>query len=1278
MRLLLLTLFTAFALSAQPTDLRVDGTTPTQVVLSYKAPSSSACTISTSPAVNDVDDTLFPGSDSDAARAITVAGRRTFVLGTRTAQLGDDNRMYSRALAADSAYAITVTCGSGVTVNAHTAQIRGFAPDSIPYSADAPGGLGYGQFDLTDTSTPIIDPHTGAKTYAVFNPKHMSHAGSYTFESGVYFGGSGWTSPANITDSDTDPTTGSSYAVSPSATDYIASPIRYDSLWIKGYSSVEQDGYLVDLALNLRGSGSDATAENRKVELCISVDSGQSCYSNLVEADLQQTTAASVGTVPTAFPTVGAANASWTPFGAWGVEIPRKYFGAGGSNVTVASGVATVDISSAGNGAGRGVFRVDWASGSKIYIAGSSPTCTSNYCTIDTVDSETQITLVETGLSISNANWSFAGVVVRISKKTVTGTISLSASYKIAKSWMIETGAEMGCSPTQVSTTVTKTGGELGRTITGRLCIFNRLRANLPSVMYFVGESEPEFRLISVGRAHSAPGGYDNSLDWFYTASTGNMPSNPTIFSPSDATIIYYGANTSTGGPTIFKGVYGGDFSEFSGLNFKFGIQGDMPTYADDNWDWTNEARSSTGNSLRDKILASDTEYSEADFGSLTTGLTYIGTAKSKAVYAKYTGSQENTAWIFVFDLATAAYEASWHTLTGPGTAGHRYAGVHSASIMAGMIVIASNGLDLENSARLYGGPFVGTISHTYKSGSANTDSSLPQSYDGSYDGTCPSDIDQEYKDHGATGNNCATLRFTSEPCSSYATTAEKALTPCPGDATKSYIGVAMAPGDEFYDSAYSGDGEHFLVVKRTAVSGNIFDVVVLRDAGNGYCNLTTTRAGGAVTLPDSRWGHSDNWTAQMTPRGSCIANTALVDPVTRESRSEHQAVMRGHFGYELATNGNLNFVGIEASSAYFGGRYNSSFADIGTYDVFFLPYAPSFNSVTSPTVGVQSYVTPGLGGFGTDMRHINSGTGTEPERQTGVGPTLTITSVGGQSNTFKVTGFTAPTIKVQPLLIWYGFHVLSDMSSSSTGNLITDSNEGRFCYAYRVNECRTGSSAGDLYVVAPGLNTAITTCRASQVVSNALCVFPANPLLSSIAQFDSTASNVKAARLRTVGMSNTIPGAQYSYTHVRSFSSTSPFQIFGTQNHQQGLWSGPVLIDPGRWDQSSTPDNNYRSLSVSIPAVSWANQARVRFGYADYGTIGTNFYCTKRAEDCVTDASLSPYGFIGDSLTATTCSSGCAINIPAIPGRVLVYRIERLNSGTLISTGPLEIAAIP
>jgi hypothetical protein len=83
---------------------------------------------------------------------------------------------------------------------------------------------------------------------------------------------------------------------------------------------------------------------------------------------------------------------------------------------------------------------------------------------------------------------------------------------------------------------------------------------------------------------------------------------------------------------------------------------------------------------------------------------------------------------------------------------------------------------------------------------------------------------------------------------------------------------------------------------------------------------------------------------------------------------------------------------------------------------------------------------------------------------------------------------------------------------------------------------------------------------------------------------------------------------------------------------------------------------------------------ARAVFGYAENGPPAS-FYCTSRQEACTTSG--TPFAWLSEPQQPVACSSGCTVQIPAIAGRVVYYRIDWLDgNGQVVLSGDLTAAA--
>jgi hypothetical protein len=112
-----------------------------------------------------------------------------------------------------------------------------------------------------------------------------------------------------------------------------------------------------------------------------------------------------------------------------------------------------------------------------------------------------------------------------------------------------------------------------------------------------------------------------------------------------------------------------------------------------------------------------------------------------------------------------------------------------------------------------------------------------------------------------------------------------------------------------------------------------------------------------------------------------------------------------------------------------------------------------------------------------------------------------------------------------------------------------------------------------------------------------------------------------------------------------------------------EGIRHVALVAKLPRWVDTFPRRNTLGGVTIGLGARGGVTHARVRFGY------NTSFYCTERSEACVTDAKAAPFAFEqSDTLTPTSCASGCTINVPAMPGRLLYYRVETFDGSTWTS----------
>lgn len=249
-------------------------------------------------------------------------------------------------------------------------------------------------------------------------------------------------------------------------------------------------------------------------------------------------------------------------------------------------------------------------------------------------------------------------------------------------------------------------------------------------------------------------------------------------------------------------------------------------------------------------------------------------------------------------------------------------------------------------------------------------------------------------------------------------------------------------------------------------------------------------------------------------------------------------------------------------------------------------------------------------------------------------------------------------------MLALNGTHPLLDISSTATGDVIlgTSGDNYKYCVANAVNECRTGSAVGDIYINAPGITGSSTCGDGSQTgnwaLTSILCFGHPAAYGGSIIQLGIVDANStgKWNRALTQGLQPYKLMNKSSDAHQTPDGKWMMFPSYdGFGAAHEGIWLAKVPIWPG---YDGINRNDFYQKPITVSAVGGATEALIEFGY------DPNFYCTSRSEVCVSAASNNPYFFASESFTAVSCSSGCTINIPVIPNRVVYYRIKWRDSG--------------
>ena len=310
-----------------------------------------------------------------------------------------------------------------------------------------------------------------------------------------------------------------------------------------------------------------------------------------------------------------------------------------------------------------------------------------------------------------------------------------------------------------------------------------------------------------------------------------------------------------------------------------------------------------------------------------------------------------------------------------------------------------------------------------------------------------------------------------------------------------------------------------------------------------------------------------------------------------------------------------------------------------------------------------------------------------------GLGPT-TLGTVGSPfvnttGQLWKITGANSVMDRKHlPTVAYVGRTTLVDVSGPASTLGSTGADSYKYCYAWAVNECVTGSAVGDVYVNAPFVGTAYCFYPGVAFYAddyNPICIGSQGPQTGNVVEFNTQHFDPTGQYGRRIGTNyarwnmmdvfwsmRLIPSGLSAATQVRWFDNAR------TDNLNNVIPPMPT-VDP------YTPRNTFTAVPVFLtpPGGMSIASAEIEFGYAENGAAG-NYYCTSRQEACVAVTAAvnmsTPYFFEStDTFSPLACVTSCTISIPALPGHLVYYRYKFLNGGGgLVQTGPAQVAVIP
>ncbi|MEO8099699.1 MAG: hypothetical protein ABI811_18515 [Acidobacteriota bacterium] len=249
---------------------------------------------------------------------------------------------------------------------------------------------------------------------------------------------------------------------------------------------------------------------------------------------------------------------------------------------------------------------------------------------------------------------------------------------------------------------------------------------------------------------------------------------------------------------------------------------------------------------------------------------------------------------------------------------------------------------------------------------------------------------------------------------------------------------------------------------------------------------------------------------------------------------------------------------------------------------------------------------------------------------------------------------------RVQPLLVTSGTHPVVDTSPQ-----LTDTPDANYTYCYVVvgGDCWSGSQAGELYVNVP--YAAVPYCYSSRFATPA-----------SLSDICVTANTNTAHRVfQSANPNGDDSAGAYTRRLTSFFSSYKTEDIFwNVRATPNGKWAFGNITNIGDAraelmmfalppfpEPDSMNQGTFADIAVPVRGNTAAAKVRARFGYAENGKV-SKYFCTSRQVECTTSG--APFVWADEPQKVQECVTDCTLHIPALPGRMLYYLVERSTDG--------------
>ncbi|MFN7939200.1 MAG: hypothetical protein U0R19_38100 [Bryobacteraceae bacterium] len=280
---------------------------------------------------------------------------------------------------------------------------------------------------------------------------------------------------------------------------------------------------------------------------------------------------------------------------------------------------------------------------------------------------------------------------------------------------------------------------------------------------------------------------------------------------------------------------------------------------------------------------------------------------------------------------------------------------------------------------------------------------------------------------------------------------------------------------------------------------------------------------------------------------------------------------------------------------------------------------------------------------------------------------------VAGKTYIYKWQGSQSVSPRLYDLEVYSAWWPLRRVDTLSDNA----SDSGKWCWAVVANDCFPGSTANSLYFVNEAFDTTFIsttdyTCREAEfgALNGDMCFGNTGGISNAITQWRLP----EAGRYYPNGSAMRVV-AKFGRTYREAATENVKIDPLGKMLFTRG---GYYIVLPRFPGFDSRNRSTFEGVKVDIPTVPIdTSTVAIEFGY------NTDFQCSRNRNDvCIAEKSLldeaAPYKFAQETISGVPCSSSCTVTIPALHNRVLYYRTKFRNGlGATIAVGQTQVVAV-